>query len=410
MVQTTDEKLEKLGQLFPQSDKEGLLDVIVSCNGSLKRSAQLLGLEDEDAVSASICGNVKRFKSQQTLSRFMSPSARSIPATARLSPHSHLQKTIELHTKHEIEVTLKYCTYHTDVLPQELAEELLRTTMNDPSYKASQFYLFGNKCTSNHKSRLFLPAARSDAFYYNGKEVKDFSLYSDEMMLAQVLIEDVVNQALTQRPQLSFQINPGQWEAQAALSNLYESNSNLDWHSDRLTTIGPHAVIASLSLGFSRDFRVRKTYPSNSQVYSIKPKHNSLIIMHAGFQEEYKHCVPLLPKKYNIPTDDLHILSQAKRVNITYRNYLFKETAFCKQCGSPMDLRRMFKDARKRGKYFYQCTKSYTADNGFKDGKECKWFAYANFENGPSLTDDEDHCSTWLADDDVEAKEAQRIE
>ncbi|SCU95440.1 LAFA_0G00430g1_1 [Lachancea sp. 'fantastica'] len=395
MDRTTDEKLVELRRKFPGYDPAGLLDVLVSCNGSLKRSKALLGSgEEETEVS------VKRFKPQQTLSRFM-----KAPHNATGTLHS--SKPITLYAKSEIEASLKYCTYHTNVLPEDLAEKLLKLTLNDTHYKASEFYLFGKKCTSNHQSRIFMPTKRSDAFYYNGRKVTDYGVYSDEMMLAQILVEDIVNDALANRARLPFQVKPGEWEAQAALSNKYERDSNLDWHSDRMTNIGPHPIIASLSLGFSRDFRVRKIYPSNSQIYSIRPQHNSLVIMHAGFQEEYKHCVPLLPKNYRIPTEDLHPTAGARRINITYRNYLFKDTIFCKLCGSPMDLRRMFKDPSKRGHYFYQCSRSYTEHNGFNEGKECKGFFYADFEKQPPLTEDEDCGSFWLADDDIEARALQ---
>ncbi|CEP64267.1 uncharacterized protein LALA0_S11e00254g [Lachancea lanzarotensis] len=394
MDRTTDEKLVELRRMFPDYDPAGLLDVLVSCDGSLKRTRTLLGSGEETQRS------IKRFKPQQTLSRFIKAPHSAVRTT-------HSSKPITLYAKSEIEASLKYCTYHTNVLPEDLAEKLLHQTLNDAHYKASEFYLFGNKCTSNHQSRMFMPAKPSDVFYYNGREVTDYGVYSNEMMLAQVLIEDVVNNALSQRIGLPFQAKSGQWEAQAAFSNKYEKDSNLDWHSDRMTNIGPHPIIASLSLGFSRDFRVRKVYPSDSQIFSIKPQHNSLVIMHAGFQEEYKHCVPLLPKKYRIPTEDLHPTAGARRINITYRNYLIKDPIFCRLCGSPMDLRRMFKDPAKRGRYFYQCSKSYTEHNGFNEGNECKGFSYANFEKDPPLTDDEEHGSFWLADDDIEARALQ---
>ncbi|SCU98737.1 LAME_0G00364g1_1 [Lachancea meyersii CBS 8951] len=395
MSRTTDEKLVELRQLFPDYDSAGLLDVLVSCDGSLKRTKLLLGATSEGEPEP----RTKRFKSQQTLSRFVKDTR--VAATTVMSRSS---KPIALHTKVEIETALKYCTYHTNVLPEDLAERLLQVTLNDPHYKATEFWLFGKKCTSNHLSRIFLPTTRPDALYYNGKQVTDYGVYCDEMMVTQVLIEDIVNEALSQRVRLPFQTKSDRWQAQAALSNKYERDSNLDWHSDRLTNIGPHPIIASLSLGFSREFRVRKTYPSDSQIYSIKPQHNSLLIMHAGFQEEYKHCVPLLPTRSRISTEDLHPTAGARRINITYRNYLIKDAIFCKLCGAPMDLRRMFKDPEKRGKYFYQCSKSYTEQNGFNEGNECKGFSYANFDNDPPLTDNEDHCSSWLDEDDIEPR------
>ncbi|CAR23797.1 KLTH0F00594p [Lachancea thermotolerans CBS 6340] len=402
MARSTEEKIAELQNLYPDYGVDGLLDVLVSCGGSLKRSAQLLGDTTTPESSS------KRFKSrqQQTLNRFL--DVRLLPKAAIKTNGSKASRPIELHSKEDVESTLKYCTYHPNVLPLELANKLLEALSKDTSFKPNEFYLFGNKCISNCKSRIFLPENRIEPFYYNGKRVESYSTYSDEIMMAQILVEELVNDVLSQRTALPFQVEAGKWEVQAVLSNSYSRDSNLDWHSDRLTNIGPHAIIASLSLGFTREFRVRRVHPSNSSTYSLRPQHNSLIIMHAGFQEEYKHCVPFLPKNCNIPAEDVHPISNDVRVNLTFRNYALTTKVFCKLCGFPMDLRRSFKDPSKRGLYIFQCSKSYTEENSFKEGRECKGFAFACFKKKPPFTEFETDGSRWIADDDLEAKQAQR--
>ncbi|CUS24248.1 LAQU0S15e00276g1_1 [Lachancea quebecensis] len=401
MVRSTEEKLTELKDLYPDYDVDGLLDVLVCCGGSLKRSAQLLG----DATIHESSSKKLKSRQQQTLTRFL--NLKLPPKVTATTKGPKASRPIELHSKKEIESTLKYCTYHPDVLPVDLADRLLELLWKDTSFKPNEFYLFGNKCISNCKSRIFLPENRIEPFYYNGMQVESYSTYSNEIMMAQILVEEVVNDILSQRTALPFQVTAGNWEVQAVLSNSYSRDSNLDWHSDRLTNIGPHAIIASLSLGFTREFRARRVHPPNSQVYSLRPQHNSLIIMHAGFQEEYKHCVPLLPKNCNIAAEDIHPISRDVRVNLTFRNYALTTKVFCKLCGFPMDLRRSFKDPSKRGLYIFQCSRSYTEENSFKDGKECKGFAFACFEKNPPFTELEIEGSRWIADDDMEAKASQ---
>lgn len=404
MCDTTDEKLAKLVTLFPDYEKEALLDILVSCNGSIREVTLLI--DGDYSKLKEIESQRKRLKtkSQQTLLSCFSSSS---TISAGTLPRGSSGKPINLYTKSDIESTLRYCTYHPNIFPDQLAESLLKMGLEDDAAAPNEFYLFGNRCVSNHKTRIYSNQPNGSSMNYNGKKVKNVGAYTDELAMAQVIIEETVNTALGQRKVLPFQVKPGNWNVQTVLCNIYGRESNLDWHSDRLTHIGAHAVIASVSLGFSREFRVRKVYPTNSQVYSIHPSHNSLLIMHAGFQEEYKHCVPFLPKRRAIPADEMHPISGTSRVNLTYRNYTMGQNPTCEKCGYPMELRRAFKDPKKRGKYLWQCAKSYTDQNGFKEGNECRGTRFARLNCDPPYTNDERLCSTWLADDDYEAKQIQ---
>lgn len=404
MESTTEEKIEKLNELFPDADDEFLLEVLTSCSGSIRQAVSLIDASVSQKYDQLHSTKRLKAKTQSTLTKLLSDSL----TKPGISHGPQKTRTpIALHTKDEVESTLAYCTYHKDILPSEVANKILELVMNDKSARSNEFYLFGNKCTSNHKTRIYSCAEHRKALTYNGRVVDDVGEYTDEMMVAHVLIEDFVNEVLQTRGTLPYQVKPGEWTSQMAVANVYKLDSNLQWHSDRLTNIGPQAIVASLSLGFSREFRVRNIYPSDSQVYSIKPEHNSLLIMHAGFQEEYKHCVPPVPKCSRVPKDEFHPISGTTRVNITYRNRIMKTTPSCTKCGYPMELRRTFKKPDNRGMYMWQCSKSYTEENDFKAGKECKGMRYANFNNDSVVTDDESNCSRWLADDDIQAREAQ---
>ena len=144
-----------------------------------------------------------------------------------------------------------------------------------------------------------------------------------------------------------------------------------------MTYLGPRAVIGSLSLGVAREFRVRKIAPrdegdqgSNSTdkkadgsradtegQISIHLPHNSLLVMHAEMQEEWKHSIA--PAQ----AIDPHPIAKNKRINITYRCYKDslnpRFTPKC-YCEVPTVLRCVQRKKENRGRYMWQCHVSYT--------------------------------------------------
>lgn len=137
---------------------------------------------------------------------------------------------------------------------------------------------------------------------------------------------------------------PRPWAPNAAFVNCYNGpQQNVGWHSDQLTYLGPRAVIGSLSLGVAREFRVRRVLPrtemhpagdssgakttqnavadedslrgdAEGQI-SIHLPHNSLLVMHAEMQEEWKHSIA--PAQAIEP----HPIAGNRRINVTYRDY-----------------------------------------------------------------------------------------
>jgi hypothetical protein len=163
------------------------------------------------------------------------------------------------------------------------------------------------------------------------------------------------------------------------------------YHSDQLTYLGPRAVIGSLSLGVAREFRVRKIVARDDQEssgvanasksddargdaegqISIHLPHNSLLVMHAEMQEEWKHSIA--------PTQaiDPHPIAKNKRINVTYRCYREelhpKYTPRCK-CNIPTVLRCVQRKKENRGRYMWMCHANYSP------GKEgCSFFQWAEF-------------------------------
>ena len=144
---------------------------------------------------------------------------------------------------------------------------------------------------------------------------------------------------------------------------MLTASFSVGYHSDQLTYLGPRAVIGSLSLGVAREFRVRKVVARDANdddaegQIAIHLPHNSLLVMHASMQEEWKHSIA------PAPTIDPHPVAGSKRINITYRHYKAslhpKRTPRCR-CGVPTVLRCVQRKKENRGRYMWMCHTSYT--------------------------------------------------
>ncbi|XP_035252643.1 alpha-ketoglutarate-dependent dioxygenase alkB homolog 3 isoform X3 [Anguilla anguilla] len=99
------------------------------------------------------------------------------------------------------------------------------------------------------------------------------------------------------------------------LCNLYrDGKDSIAWHSDSELSLGPHPAIASLSLGDTRCFSMRKQpRPEESGDYTYVEKlkiplsHGTLLLMEGATQEDWQHQVA---KEYH---------DRGPRVNLTFR-------------------------------------------------------------------------------------------
>lgn len=182
--------------------------------------------------------------------------------------------------------------------------------------------------------------------------------------------------------------SPLRWRPNAAFLNCYAGpQESVGWHSDQLTYLGPRPVIGSLSLGVAREFRVRRILPRDSEggkpvsdadadaggQISIHLPHNSLLVMHAEMQEEWKHSIA--PAQVIDP----HPISGSTRINVTYRDYRPefhpKYTPKC-GCGVATILRVVQKKKENLGRYFWMC---YAGNVPGMDG--CTFFRWAEFDD-----------------------------
>ncbi len=93
----------------------------------------------------------------------------------------------------------------------------------------------------------------------------------------------------------------------SVLCNLYrDGNDSMGWHSDSEPELGSDPIIASLSFGATRTFRLRhRTDPSRR--LSIDLESGSLLVMAGATQRNYRHDLPRA-KRVTEP-----------RINLTFR-------------------------------------------------------------------------------------------
>lgn len=386
-----DKKLELLKLYFPAVEPKVLSELLESCGESIEKTKELICGEKETS-------NKRRIGAlyQSSLPGVTEPVMRK-----RIKNNSKKSRVLYLHTPEQVKEHLwPYVSFYRNFLQHELSDVLLKSMMSKTDLiTPKEFYLFNNPCKSSHGSRLFVSPEGSEeierirGLNYNGEEYNKLVQYDEPLKRTSLYIEKFMNDTeIPSSKRLPYQSRE-KWNSHMCVVNYYEKNSDhLDYHSDRLSHIGPHNFIASLSIGATREFRLRKNY-GDTQIYSIIIPHNSMVVMRAGCQEEYRHSVNAI--KNSIESNPI---SGSRRFNLTFRFFpqeFMKNVPRCK-CGLSMVLRRSFKTVETRGKYFWSCENIY-------QNKDCGEFHWANFDapDNNFRANDENESSVWIAGNDV---------
>lgn len=93
----------------------------------------------------------------------------------------------------------------------------------------------------------------------------------------------------------------------SVLVNLYRhGNDSVAWHSDNEAELGINPVIASISLGAARTFKLRNISDKMLK-RDVRLEHGSLTIMQGQTQHKWQHSVPKELNEHN------------PRINLTFR-------------------------------------------------------------------------------------------
>ncbi|WP_313001977.1 alpha-ketoglutarate-dependent dioxygenase AlkB family protein [Chryseobacterium gleum] len=97
------------------------------------------------------------------------------------------------------------------------------------------------------------------------------------------------------------------YQFNSVLLNLYrDHNDSVAWHRDKESRYGKRPVIASVSLGQTRNFDFRKKDHHQSK-YSLPLPHGSLLIMKGDLQEHWEHRIAK------------SVTAMKERINLTFR-------------------------------------------------------------------------------------------
>ncbi|KAF1838156.1 hypothetical protein BDW02DRAFT_489645 [Decorospora gaudefroyi] len=400
--ESTDFKLALLASLYPHLDETTLLEALLASDGAVEQASQCLTQSPVPSPRKRSAPSAIGY--QSSLSSYRITSSNNTRVKKALVQKG---RTLFLYSPEDIEAYTPCSIIH-NFLPAKQADALLTQLLEEaPTYQKLEFKLFDRVVLSPHTFCFYVNSLREaeeqkTEYIYDGRKVEDVRQSFPEMLKACPQVEDAVNQEIQRRirdfypdsKKLKYQ-SPRPWKANTAFVNCYDGpHENVGYHADQLTYLGPRAVIGSLSLGVAREFRVRKIVAEDDEhrkadgtladaqgQISIHLPHNSLLIMHAEMQEEWKHSIA--PAQ----AIDPHPLAKNKRLNITYRFYKDnlhpKYTPKCR-CGVPTVLRCATKKKESRGRYMWMC------HAGYVPGQEsCQFFQWAEF--------DEDGEPPWAA-------------
>lgn len=93
----------------------------------------------------------------------------------------------------------------------------------------------------------------------------------------------------------------------SCLMNLYrDGNDSNGWHADNEKSLGTHPVIASVSLGEVRRFKLKHRHDSSLRA-AVDLTHGSLLLMQGETQEKWLHEIPKTKRQVG------------PRINLTFR-------------------------------------------------------------------------------------------
>ncbi|KAA8651530.1 hypothetical protein EYZ11_005895 [Aspergillus tanneri] len=414
---STDVKLAQLVSLFPGTPQDTLIDILVSCGGSVETASSTISAQFESGPpkKRAVLGApaIQTSLTSHVLTSEKTPSISKSPLTKK-------GRTIHLFSPEDIAAHTP-CTIIHNFLPSQQANALLLELLGESKYFSRyKFQLFERTVESPHSASVYVSTPEefrqhTSDYTYGGTFRSNVRQVTPNMRAVSTKVQRAVNDAIQERirssypngQKLKYQ-SPREWIPNAAFVNCYDGPAEcVGYHSDELTYLGPRAIIGSLSLGVEREFRVRRIVPyddieqyeeetshspesallsesnrsrkaagaradAQGQI-SIHLPHNSLLVMHAEMQEEWKHSIA------SAQTISPHPLSGNRRINITYRWYrdsLHPRNIPRCHCGEHTILRCAQRKRESKGRYMWMC---YT---GFAPGKKgCGFFQWAEFDD-----------------------------
>ncbi len=179
---------------------------------------------------------------------------------------------------------------HGRIYSPQASRALLRRLLGEVSWQ-SEFVAFGRRFVLPRLQAWFADAG----VHYR---------YSENMLEQQTWLEPLLAIKHKVEAQCGHQFNS------VLLTYYRDGHDHVSWHADDERELGEAPVIASLSLGASRDFHYRH---KQTQLSDSVPVHDGeLLLMQPAFQQEWDHCI--------LPQPEL----TAPRLNLTFRQVVMR--------------------------------------------------------------------------------------
>lgn len=178
-------------------------------------------------------------------------------------------------------------SYFPTFFPSEKASEYFQILLNEIEWQQDDIKIFGKVYKQPRLTALY--GINDSSYRYSGITMfpKPFNSVLKEI---KTRIEESTEVKFT-----------------SVLLNYYRDGSDSNgWHSDDEKELGKNPVIASLSLGADRTFRLRHK-KDKTQRKKLTLQHGSLLLMAGGTQHHWQHCIPKSKKVIN------------PRINLTFR-------------------------------------------------------------------------------------------
>lgn len=176
-------------------------------------------------------------------------------------------------------------------LGENEASELYDILLSKTPWRQDKIKLFGRKINI---PRLQAWYGENDATYqYSGIQLEPMG-WTSELLALKERVESETNTVFN-----------------SALVNLYRTGQDSNsWHADNEPELGSDPVIASLSLGATRRFKLRHNNERKTFI-DLELNHGSLLIMAGSTQSCWKHCLPKTAREIS------------PRINLTFRKIIY---------------------------------------------------------------------------------------
>ena len=161
--------------------------------------------------------------------------------------------------------------YLPDFLDRQRADALLARALADVDWRCERLTMFGREVTAPRLVAWYGEAGT--AYHYSGV-VRRATPWCGEIRT------------------LALEVGAAlRWRFDYVLVNRYRDGDDmLGWHADDERDLGDEPVIAAVSVGAERVFRLRPRRGGASTAQTLG--HGSLLVMWGRSQRDYKHCLP----------------------------------------------------------------------------------------------------------------------